>query len=248
MKPRKMILAVLAVCIGMVLLVACTQGTVAPQVVEVEKTADAPAVVEQEAESTLSVNATETVKAAPDIAYVYIGANTQAPTAEEAQAQNTLVTDAFVQAILGQGVAQTDIETSNISIYQSYDESGNYVVDNTYKVTIRDIGKAGAVIDAAVGAGANSTYSLTFDLSDRDAVYVEALGKAMQSIDAKAKAVAAAGGYTIVRVESIQENGTSSFTNDMMMESAAADAAGGTMISPGEIEVTAFISGVYVIQ
>ncbi len=200
-------------------------------------------------ESKLTVNATETVKAAPDIAYVYIGAQSSGATAEEAQQKNAAVADAFLNAIRQQGVQEEDIETSNINIYEDYDKAGNYIMDNTYKVTIREIDKVGAVIDAATAAGANSTYSLSFDLQDRDSIYIEALGKAMQSIDAKAKAVAASGGYEIVRPLSIEENGGSGYYP--MVEAAAMDTAAGggmaTPVTPGEIEVSASVSGTYVI-
>lgn len=204
-------------------------------------------------ESTISVNAEESVKAAPDIAYVYIGVVTDGDSAELAQNENARLSSAFVEAIKAEGVEAKDIETSYLNIYQDYSDTENYRVDNTYKVTVRDIDNVGAVIDAAIAAGANSTYSLSFDIEDRDALYLEALGKAIKSVGAKAEAVAQSGGYTITGPKSIVENGSSGYYGGdlMRMESAAADSVASGMatpISPGDIEVSASVTGTYIIQ
>ncbi|MDL2237575.1 SIMPL domain-containing protein [Christensenellaceae bacterium OttesenSCG-928-K19] len=245
---KKTILLVVLVGVFAMALIGCDQGTAqTPQVVQAEQ----PSEQQAQTESTLTVNATETVKVAPDIAYVYIGVQTSGADAEEAQQANAQIADGLIGAIKQAGVAEEDIETSNVSIYQDYENPDNTIMDNTYKVTIRDIDKVGAVIDAAAAAGANSTYSLSFDLADRDSVYIEALGKAMQSIDAKAKAVADSGGYEIVKPRSIEEGGSSSYYP--MMEEMAMDAVPGagsasTPVAPGEIEVSASVTGTYIIQ
>lgn len=203
-------------------------------------------------ESTITVNTTESVKVAPDLAYVYLGVQTKGATAEEAQQENAKVADAVIAAIQKQGVAEEDYETSNINIYEDWETPGRYVMDNTFKVTIRDIDNVGSVIDAAVQAGANSSYSLSFDISNRDEVYIEALSKAMSSVNAKAQTVAEAGGYTIVRPQSITEGGYSSYYDaPMAMEAAAEDSMTSgvsTPVSPGEIEVSASVSGTFVIE
>ena len=73
-------------------------------------------------------------------------------------------------------------------MYEDYENPQQTVVENTYRVTIRDIDTVGTVIDAAVAAGANSSYSLSFDLADRDSVYMEALARAMETVGSKAEA------------------------------------------------------------
>lgn len=75
----------------------------------------------------------------------------------------------------------------------------------------------------------------------------------MQSVNAKAEEVAKAGGYSIARPLSIEESGSSSYYNavpmaeEMAMDSAATGGAA-TPVSPGEIEVSASVSGTFVIQ
>ncbi|MGI6153012.1 MAG: SIMPL domain-containing protein [Christensenellaceae bacterium] len=212
-----------------------------------------PTVVANAQESTLQVSATGKVRVAPDIAYVYLGAQTTGTSASAAQEENNKIVNAFLDAVKKEGVAEEDIETSNIWMYPDYEDESKYTVESSYKVTVRDIEKVGAVIDAAVAAGANSNYSFSFDIQDRDAEYIKALGFAMQSVQQKAQEVAAAGSYSIVRPLSIVEQGSSNYYyEDAVPEMAAMDTAGGgsarSVISPGEIEVSASVTGTYVIE
>lgn len=243
----------LALCVSV--LAACAAPT-APAVQPAADTS-APVVTQQElnpSESTLKVSATETVKKAPDIAYVNMGVRSTGATAEEAQQSNATATEAFLSAIKGAGVQDDDIKTSYVNIYEDWETPGQYVMENNFSITVRNIDSVGEVIDAGTKAGANATYGLSFDIEDRDSVYIEALGQAMQAIGTKAQAVAESGGYKIVRPLSIEEGGSSSYypmmDQPMAMESAAADAAAGvtTPVAPGDIEVSASVSGTYVIE
>jgi len=200
-------------------------------------------------ESTISVSTTETVTASPDMAYIQMGIRTEGSSAEQAMQANTQIVDEFLRAVKGKGLADDDIKTSNINMYQDYEDSSKFIVENTFELTIREIDSIGTVIDAAVGAGANTAYYLSFDRSDRDAKYMEALQMAMQSISAKADTLAQAGGYSIVRPLSIQEAGSSGYYNDMMpMEAEAASADGAMQVMPSNIEISATVSGTYVIE
>ena len=178
---------------------------------------------------------------------------TTGATAQAAQEENARITQSFLDAVKAQGVAEDDLETQSLNVYEDYANPQQTVVENTYRVTIRDIDTVGAVIDAAVAAGANSTYSLSFDLADRDSVYMEALAKAMENVGNKANAVAQAGGYAIVRPASITE-GSAGYSAEpyMTAEAAAMDtgarAGGATPVSPQEIEVSATVTGTYIIK
>jgi len=255
MKIKTAVIMVAILCASVIVFAAC-DNQVQNSAGEAPSQA-ANAILQQSAqsvfmdESTITVNTSESVKVAPDLASVYLGVRTEGTTAEKAQQENAKLAKTFTDAVKKEGVDEKDIETSNINIYQDYEDPNKYIMESSYKVTIRDMDKVGAVIDAAVSAGANTSYSLSFDISNRDEVYIEALGKAMQSVNSKAEAVAKSGGYTIVRPLSINEGGSSSYYNDMpVMESAAADTAGGigTVVSPGDIEVSASVTGTYVIQ
>ncbi|WP_172807808.1 SIMPL domain-containing protein [Christensenella intestinihominis] len=273
---KQWILVVLVVLTGALVLAGCDSSAVtpgaeptptpaatqsaAPAVTETPDIAsESPAMTDTASaaaaatDSTLTVSATESVKKMPDIAYVSIGVRTTGATAQAAQEENARITQSFLGAVKAQGVAEDDLETQSLNVYEDYENPQQTVVENTYRVTIRDIDTVGAVIDAAVAAGANSTYSLSFDLADRDSVYMEALAKAMENVGNKANAVAQAGGYAIVRPASITE-GSAGYSAEpyMTAEAAAMDtgsrAGGATPVSPQEIEVSATVTGTYIIK
>ena len=66
---------------------------------------------------TLSVSGSGEAMLSPDIAYVYVGVHTEAPSAAEAVEQNTTQTEALIQAIRDFGIEANDIRTTNFSIY-----------------------------------------------------------------------------------------------------------------------------------
>jgi len=79
---------------------------------------------------------------------------------------------------------------------------GTYVASENIEVTSA-VDKAGAVLDGAVAAGANETYGLSFDTSNRDSLYRQALVRAVASARAQAAALAGAAGVSIGGVQSI---------------------------------------------
>ena len=130
----------------------------------------------QENPRTLSVTGTGMVTITPDIAYISIGVHTEAPTASEAVDANNTQTQKVIDSLKKSGVAAEDIRTTNFSIWpnQKYDPQGQpigttYAVDNTVYVTVRDLTKMGELLDAAISAGANTIYSVSFDLADKSA-------------------------------------------------------------------------------
>ncbi len=212
-------------------------------------TGAAPVKAEGEA-ATMQVSTSESIKVKPDLAYVDLGVTTTAMSAQEAQQQNATAATAMLEALKAQGIAEEDIKTTYLNIFQDYQDPTKYTMENTFNVTIRDINNVGKVIDAAIGAGANATNSPRFDISNRDEVYVQALGKAMQSAGAKAQNIAKSGGYEITSTKSIVENGTSSYAGRMMDGVAANEAAAmaPTPVAPGDIEVSASVTGTYYIK
>src|SRR5436189_19714 len=61
------------------------------------------------------------------------------------------------------------------------------------------------VLDAAAAAGANTLDGPMLERSDTDALYREALGKALRDARAKAEALAKAGGFSVGRVVNVSE-------------------------------------------
>lgn len=67
--------------------------------------------------------------------------------------------------------------------------------------------QAGNIIDAAVNAGANQSYGLSFDTSAHDALMREALARAVKNARDNADAIASAAGLHILGIQSIESGG-----------------------------------------
>lgn len=167
------------------------------------------------ADRTVTVSGTATIKAKPDEAVVSLGVQTEANTAQAALADNATKMTALIAALMDRGVAKDDIATSYVSIYPTYGNNGmditGYQAVNQIDVTIRDISKVGEVIDDAVKAGANLSNGITFKLSDENQGVNQALADAVANARSKAETLAGAGDAQLGQVVSIQE-GSAGYT------------------------------------
>jgi hypothetical protein len=209
----------------------------------------------QNSVSKLTVTANGTVKVAPDVAYTTIGVVTQKKKMQDAQTANKELMNAVIAALKGSGLTDEDIRTINYSVYPVYDYSDGvskinmFEVNNTVELTMRDIDKVGEYLDVAATAGANTSYSVRFDILDREPFYNQALTAAMESARAKADTMAAAGGCVIVKPVEVTEGYTYN-TVYREYEMAAADKMdeGVTYVSAGQLDITATVSVIYEIE
>ena len=202
----------------------------------------------------LSVTANGTVKVAPDVAYTTIGVVTQKKKMQDAQSGNKEMMNAVIAALKSSGLTDEDIRTINYSVYPVYDYSDGvskikiFEVTNTVELTMRDIDKVGEYLDVAAGAGANTSYSVRFDILDREPFYNQALTAAMESARAKADTMAAAGGCVIVKPVEVTEGYTyNTVYREYEMAAAEMDDSV-TYVSAGELDITASVSVVFEIE
>lgn len=198
--------------------------------------------------STVTVSGHGEVKASPDSAQVNIGVITQARSAKEAQSQNNRTANAVIAAIKEQGIPKDDIQTTELSLWPQHDEKGRsitgYQVKHTLSVRVAGMEKVGAVIDAAVAAGANHTYGITFEKDDPADLEQEALKQAVADARERADALAQAAGKKIVRVVSIKEAGTQDFPPEYKRMAYEVGGAG-VPVEPGQLSVTASVEVVF---
>jgi uncharacterized protein YggE len=173
------------------------------------------------------------VTVVPDEATVTAGVRTDATTATKALAENADLMTAVIAALKKAGGDQ--LQTQQVSLYPKTDAQGSitgYTAQNT--VTARaKIAGAGALIDAAVAAGANTVDGPSLGVSDSAALYRQALAKAIVDARAKAAALAQAGGFGLGTVVSVTEQGGQP---PVAFQKAA---GGSTPVEPGTQDVTA---------
>ncbi len=155
----------------------------------------------------IRVTGNATISLAPAQATLQLGVETRSATVREAQKENAMLMNAVLEALREMKVEDKDIVTSNFNVYSSFeyktDEKGNdiripvYFVQNMLNVTIRDLNQLGAVLDAAMEAGANTTYGITFSSTEANEAYFKALTRAVEDAAKKANILAAAAGKTL---------------------------------------------------
>jgi len=187
------------------------------------------------------------VTVVPDEATVSAGVRSDAASAAAALAQNSRTMNDVIAALKRAG--GKELQTQQVSLYPQTDESGKvtgYVAQNTVSAKA-SIAGAGALVDAAAGAGANTVDGPTLTLSDRDALYRSALKKAVEDARAKALALGEAGGFGVGPVTAVVEQGATDQPVYAPL-AAASKAADSTPVEPGTQDVTADVTVSFTIR
>src|SRR3954466_3930681 len=150
--------------------------------------------------STITVTGNGTVDATPDRASFDFGVTTNGPTAAAALSRNASEARAIIAALKKAGIGSSDIQTTQVSLWPQTSSNGTritgYQASNSVHVTAA-LGKAGALVDAAVRAGANNVGGPNLDTADKSGLYDEALKRAIGDAKGKAQAIAAGAGLTL---------------------------------------------------
>ncbi len=201
----------------------------------------------------LTVSATESVDAAPDVAIVGAGVSTLAPTAVAALQGNSAKMTRLIAAVRAAGVAERDVQTRGISINADYAYVNNaqqfrgYRASNTVTIRSRDIPNLGRFLDALVAAGGNQIDGPSFTIDKPAPLIAQARAKALASAQANADALAQAAGFRRARLLSISEAGG---VRPVMMMREASDAvvvqaSARPPVAPGEVSTSVTMTGTY---
>jgi uncharacterized protein YggE len=191
---------------------------------------------------TVSVTGTGVVSAVPDRAEISAGVETRAQTARAALQANAAAMQDVLRALRSGG--GTDVTTQTVSLSTAFDDQGSpngFVASNIASATVA-FARAGALIDAAVAAGANTVYGPSPSRSDADELYRQALAKAVADAKQRARVLAEAAGRSLGDVTAISESGAAPLPV-MAKAEAARDAS--TPIESGPQDTTASVSVTY---
>ncbi len=202
---------------------------------------------------TVRVVGSGTVDVAPDSASVVIGVDITLPTLAEAQAEASSTMEAVVAAIEARDIPGEDIQTATFSVnpIREFDpETGvpgavtSFQVTNQVGVDTHDLGDLGALLDAAVNAGANSIYGITFYLEDPAEANSDARRLAFEDARTRATELAENAGLSLGTIIAIQEGGSGAVPY-FSADSARGQAGGGPPISPGVTSITIAVDVVF---
>ena len=197
----------------------------------------------------ITVDGTGTARAVPDQATFSFGVHSEGATAKAALAANSSEMAQVIAALKRAGIAERDLQTQNVSVMPRQNDTGQvngFTADNSVQALVRKMADAGAVVDAAVGAGANNTSGPSFDQSARDAVYRSALRAALADARLKAEALAAEAHASVGHVTRIVE-GSASQPVPMYAQAMRDSATAKTPVEAGTQEVQATVTVTFAI-
>ncbi len=166
------------------------------------------------------------VEAMPDIARLQLQISETSDSAVKAKSAVDQRSAQVLNAVAEQGVPESDIRASQIRVYPDYDwQDGKRVlrgqrVERSVDITLTDLSRYGALLDALVNAGISELGNVSFDLSRREALQAEAVQAAIADANAKAEVLAAGFGRKLAGVYHIDEGASAPvvYERAMMMD------------------------------
>jgi uncharacterized protein len=220
------------------------------------------AIAEEPSPRTIRVGGEATVKAAPDRCRVSVSVTSRAASAKEASEANARSSKAVLDRLKAAVAAPGEVRTAGYDLSAEYDYNqprpGNrgpalvgYVATNRFAITTADLAGVGALLDAAVAAGANQIDSISFFLADEKAARRDALLQAGQNARAEAETLAQSVGVTLGEV--LDASSTSAPTPVPVYGRAKAAMAMDmaqpqTEVVPGSLEINASVSVTFAIR
>ncbi|MEK3889348.1 SIMPL domain-containing protein [Bacillus sp. FSL K6-3431] len=189
----------------------------------------------------------------PNKADVTLGASTEDQSLSQAQESNAITISNIKKALNQIGITNEQIQTVNYSIFPQYDYNDgkqifrNYKVEHMLHITVEHIENTGLVVDTAVSNGANTILGISFDTSDYNQYYQQALSLAIINAGQKAETIANTIRVILTKapisvVENVQDQeGPIPFHTTAFAKSEAA-----TPIQPGIIEIISSITAEFV--
>lgn len=156
------------------------------------------------------VYGTADVKVVPDRAVIELGVEKQNASARLAKQAEDAAARSLLAALRARGIEEKDIQTTYLSLLPQFDyrkgmRISYFSATQTMTVTVRDIAKLDALVEALIGAGGNRIDSIQYETSDMRKYRDQARDLAVKAAREKAQALAGALGQEIGKAQTIEE-------------------------------------------
>ena len=201
------------------------------------------------ATATITTTGTGTVSGTPNVMTVQIGVQNTGDHVATALRSNNLTAAAVQAALVHRGVAMTDIQTSQLSLYtQQINHVTRYQVTDEMTATLHDLSRAGAIIDAALAAAgdAGTLDGVSFSIADDSPLLAQARLRAVTAARTEAQQLAGAAGLKLVGLRSMSDQSQSvDYPQALSSSGSAASAAQSVPVRPGTQQTTVQIVAVW---
>jgi len=214
--------------------------------------------------NTITVSGEGEVFAVPDTAEFTFTINEEGETSAAVQKTATDKANEAVKALIEQGgIEEKDIKTIGYSIYPKYEwvtdtacvripctrkqTQVGFTLTQSMVVKVRDIDRAGEMLELVTSKGVSSVSGLSFTVADEDSIQEEVRKLAIDDAKGKAEKLAADLGVTLTRIVGFSEGGYI----PKVMYAATMDAVGmgvaeeSVSVPTGENRVTSTVNITY---
>jgi len=193
--------------------------------------------------------------AVPDVLVAELSTRVSRPSVDEALAVSSERTAAVLEALVGAGVPEEDVQTRNVGVSATRSRNGDgpreitgYRATNQLSVRVADLDTAGDVLGAAADAGGNALRieGVRLVVEDDTVPRTEARGAAVADARARAETLAEAAGRSLGEVALVSE-GSFSVPEYRSYDAASAASAfdGDVPIARGEQDVSVTVTTVW---
>ena len=209
----------------------------------------------REGPPTVTVDASASVERTPDRAVLTLAVESEAGTAQAASRANAEAMARVIAALRQAGLQGPAVRTLSIQLSPVYSPAPagrqepvitGYRALNMVEATVDSLARTGAVIDAAIGSGANRLANLSFGLRNPDEARLAALTAAMDQAKREAETVARAAGRVLGPPLEISLSSPMPGPRPMFAERAVAMAQSvETPVEAGPLSIMATVHVVY---
>ncbi len=193
----------------------------------------------------ITVSGEGRVAGAPDTLTLNISISLERDTVAQATDDAASLATDLINALKGERIEEADIQTANYSIHPVYDHRNDtrrligYRVSNDVRVRIRELDRAGEIIDRAGAQGGNEVVvqGLSFSLEDNDLLVISAREAAWNDAQGKAEQLARLAGAVLGTPTAISESFSAPPPLQRVAYAESALAGASPPIQAGELDV-----------
>ncbi|MGD0346504.1 MAG: SIMPL domain-containing protein [Terracidiphilus sp.] len=200
---------------------------------------------------TLTVSATGSVTAEPDLAILHIGFDTQPEDAKSAYADGARASNAIVGAIKQAGIPEDSIQSQSQYLDRDWSKPHKFKLSQQWTVKVPPE-RAAEILDIAVTAGATDSGQIDWIVKDEKALEAQALDQAASRARQNAEALAKGVGVHLGTLIYVSNQVSSPTPRPVMYEmerlSAGAAAPPPLAIEPHKVNREATVYAVFAIE
>lgn len=207
----------------------------------------------------LQVSGSATVRATPTLVVIRLGCEHSDRLPSNAKKRTDEGIRKVIAAVKAQGVAAEEVQTTDFGLDSSMDSRTKLITwrcVNYLEIRVKDVPKAGQVLEAALNAGANSVNGVDYTIEELQELRVKARDEACTVAKAKAQQLARNLGVTLGTPTSVSEhypggwvyNRYAAQQNVMSYSAPEARSNPETILSAGSVSVELTVEVTYALK